>query len=332
MLRTLKLARWLGPWADAKKAPTVDIREDTVDGMRVKIFGEPGKSTFLIAPGLHYAGADDPRMDRFCRIMAHAGHLVVVPYIPDYLALVPTARAKADFARVLDALPRWSDRKPVVFSISFGSLLALSLAAERPDAIERVVLFGAYYDLPSTLVFCTSGERRDPMNQPVVLINLLDHLAGCPPPGPARDELVAAWRRYIERVWGRMEMKQEGRYLAEARVVREELDPALHDLYDVGTGLVPGAHDVVMDALTRYDATGIDPAPYLPRVRCRVDLVHGVDDDVIPYEHSQQLAAALPNARVHLTGLYGHTGSAMPKLATLAKEMSTMLRILRVLS
>lgn len=345
MLRSLTLARWLGPWADATTAPAVRIADDTLSGMRVRVFGEPRPAarTFLIAPGLHYAGADDPRMDRFCRILAHAGHLVVSPYIPDYLALIPTARAKADFARAFDALPRWSRsaRPPIVFSISFGSLLALALAAERHASIERVVVFGGYADLRATLVFCLTGTTtdgraavRDPMNQPVVLMNLLDQLAGAPPPGPLREALVAGWRRYIERVWGRMEMKQDGRYLAVAREVRATVPADVHALYDLGTGLAPGATELVLDALARYDAAAIDPAPYLARIRTRVDLVHGVDDDVIPFEHSHALAAAMPHAdvRVHLTGLYGHTGSARPKLATAAQELWTMLRILRVLS
>jgi len=345
VLRSVTLARWLGPWADPSKAPDVRVVDDNLDGMRIKVFGEPKRSarTFLIAPGLHYAGADDPRLDRFCRILARAGHLVVSPYIPDYLQLIPTARAKIDFTRAFDELPRWSasTQRPIVFSISFGSLLALALADERADAVERVVLFGGYADLRATLVFCLTGTTtdgriaaRDPMNQPVVLMNLLDHLRGAPPPGPLRDELVAGWRRYIERVWGRMEMKQDERYLAVAREVRDSVPAGVRDLYDLGTGIAPGASELVLDALARYDAAGIDPTPHLARVRSRVDLVHGVDDDVIPFEHSHALAAAMPNAdvRVHITGLYGHTGSAMPKLATAAQEMWTMLGILRVLS
>ena len=339
------LARWLGPWADATTAPDVRITEDTLDGMRVKIFGEarPRARTYLIAPGLHYAGADDPRLDRFCRILARAGHLVVAPYIPDYLALIPTARAKADFARAFDALPRWSrsTAKPIVFSISFGSLLALALAAERGDELERVVLFGGYAELRATLVFCLTGTTtdgrsatRDPMNQPVVLMNLLDQLRGAPPAGPLRDELLAGWRRYIERVWGRMEMKTDGRYLVVAREVRDSVPADLRALYDLGTGITPGASELVLDALARFDAKDIDPTPYLARVTSRIDLVHGVDDDVIPFEHSHALAAAMPNAdvRVHITGLYGHTGSAMPKLASAAKELWTMLKILRAMS
>ena len=40
MLPTLTLARWLGPWADARKAPPVVRFDERVDGMRVAIYGE----------------------------------------------------------------------------------------------------------------------------------------------------------------------------------------------------------------------------------------------------------------------------------------------------
>ncbi|MBA3396060.1 MAG: alpha/beta hydrolase [Deltaproteobacteria bacterium] len=340
---TLRLARWLGPWADATRAPSVPVADDDLDGMRVRLFGarERPRATYLIAPGLHYAGADDPRLDRFCRILAHAGHLVVAPYIPDYLALTPTERAKRDFARALHALPRWSTQKPIVFSISFGSLLAFALAADFGPRLERLVVFGGYASLHDTLRFSLTGEVeggrhaiRDPLNQPVVLMNLLDHLVPAAPRGEARAALVAGWRGYVEQTWGRPEMKQGERFVAVAEAIAPRLPAAIRELFLVGIGARPGARDLAMSALARFDGRALDPTPYLARISGRVDLVHGADDDVIPFEHSHTLAAAMPNAdvRVHVTGLYGHTGSAMPRLATATKEMLTMVRVLRVLA
>ena len=66
----------------------------------------------------------------------------------------------------------------------------------------------------------------------------------------------------------------------------------------------------------------------------RVDLVHGTDDDVIPFEQSYELAAKLVHAdvRVHVTGLYDHTGSTLPSIPKLAREMRTMANMLRVLA
>jgi pimeloyl-ACP methyl ester carboxylesterase len=346
----LQLARWLGPWADPARRPAARVHDEDLDGMRVRIYRplrSPPFTTYLVAPGLHFACADDPRMDRFCRVLTAAGHQAVVPYIPDFLALVPTERAKHDFLRVFDALPRWTGgqgggqgRRPIVFSISFGSLLALALAAARGAELERLILFGGYADLRETLRFSLTGEipggragPRDPLNQPVVLMNLLEQVE------PAlsveeRADLAAACRRYVERTWGRAELKQERRFAA----IAEELAPAVpagvRELFLVATGARPGLPDVALPALARFDARALDPSPYLPRITCPVDLVHGVDDDVIPFEHAHALAAGLVNAqvRVHVTGMYGHTGASRPSLGAIAREAATLVRMLRLLA
>ena len=332
-----RLARWLGPWADSTRSPQVVTEEAMVDGMRVRLYRPRGipRATYLIAPGLHYAGPDDVRMDRFCRILAGAGgHLVVAPFIPAYLALTPNASALADFERVFLALPRWSEARPVVFSISFGSLLAFALAARHGDALAGLVVFGGYATFEETLRFCLTGEvasgrtaTRDPLNQPVVLMNLLAQLD---PPCSDHAAVTAAWRTYVESTWGRPEMKARERFTAAAAAV--SVPAHVRGLYDIGVGVTPGAVDLVRSALTRFDGRALDPTPYLSRIRGRVDLVHGTDDDVIPFEQSHVLAAQLVNADVktHITGLYGHTGAQTPKLSAAAKELVTMLRVLRV--
>ena len=333
---TAILARWLGPWADSTKAPEVAIREDDLDGIRVRIYGRGGRP-YLIAPGLHYAGPDDPRLDRFCRILARAGHLVIAPFIPSYLALTPNARAIDDFRRVFVARARWTERKPIVFSISFGSLLAFALAADHGEDLESLVIFGGFADFHETMEFCLTGRvasgreaLRDPLNQSVVLMNLLDHIE---PPCADPAAVAAAWLIYVRRVWGRPEMKVDRRFVQIADELLPEVPEHVRELFQVGVGSRPGAVELARPALAKFDARDLDPTPYLPRVRCRVDLVHGTDDDVVPFEQSHDLATKLVNAdvRVHITGMYGHTGSKAPRWSAAAKEMITMVRVLRVL-
>jgi pimeloyl-ACP methyl ester carboxylesterase len=322
------LARWLGPWANAAKMPRATVREEMLDELRVRIYDGDG-TPFVIAPGLHYAGADDPRLDRFCRILAAAGHRVIAPFIPSYLALEPDAKASDDFVRVVDALPRWTGERAVAFSISFGSLLAFGAAAARPGVLERLVVFGGYADFEDTLEFCLTGAHRDPLNQPVVLMNLLDHI----PHEPAlRGALVAAWRAYVERTWGRPEMKAPERYLAIADELAPSVPEAIRELFLAG--IRPGAWSLAAPAIARANRRDLDPKPLLARVTGRVDLVHGADDDVIPLRHVHALAAGLVAAdvRVHVTGLYGHTGAGFGKLAALPRELGTMIRVLRVLA
>lgn len=342
MIRAIRsismLGRWLGPWADATKAPHVETSEDAVEGMRVRVYRHrrTPRGAYLIAPGLHYAAADDPRLDRFCRVLAASGHLVVAPFIPDYLALTPNARAIADFERVFLALPRWTSQKPVVFSISFGSLLAFALAAKHGDALAGVVVFGGYADFHATMRFCLLGEVasgraavRDPLNQSVVLLNLLEHMECAD-----RAAIAAAWRAYVERTWGRPEMKAREKFTALAEAMAPDVPAAVRELFLVGVGARPGAPELALPALAKFDARALDPSPYLARVRGRVDLVHGIDDDVIPFEQSHALAAKLTHAdaRVHVTGLYGHTGAQSPRLGAAAREVATMLRVLRLLA
>lgn len=330
------LARWLGPWADPKRAPEADVADDVVDGIRVRVYRprRVPRATYLLAPGLHYEGPDDPRMDRFARVLAAAGHLVVSPAIADYIALTPSERAKRDFVRVFRALPRWSAQRPVVFSISFGSLLALALAAEHGDALDGLVVFGGYADFHATMRFILAGEvasgraaKRDPLNQAVVFANFVDAIDP-PPVDPAA--LVDAWRRFAMATWGRPELKERARYVA----IAESLADGVVDreLFLHGVGARDGYLAIATPALARFDAAALDPTPYLPRIRCRVDLVHGTDDDVIPYEQSLELAAGLPHARLHITGIYGHTGMNRPTLRAMAREVATLMRLLRVLA
>lgn len=313
-------------------AVNIRIRQYRPHGQR------PGeeRAAYLMAPGLHYAGPDDPRMDRFCRILAAAGHLVIAPFIPAYLALLPRRTAIEDFERVFEARKRWTKKKPVIFSISFGSLLAFALAAKRGDEIDSLVIFGGYADFHETMKFCLTGEvasgrkaMRDPLNQPVVLMNLL---ADMRPPPADPVAISKAWRAYVERTWGRPEMKARERFTAIADELAPGVPESVRELFHVGIGTRPGAVELAMDALTRFAAEQLDPSPYLPRVTGHVHLVHGTDDDVIPFEHSHELAKKLVAAdvRVHITGLYGHTGSQKPKLSALAEEMATMVRVLRV--
>jgi pimeloyl-ACP methyl ester carboxylesterase len=218
-----------------------------------------------------------------------------------------------------------------VFSISFGSLLAFALAAERGDAIDRLVVFGGYADFHATMRYCLTGEGRDPLNQCVVLLNLLDHLAH---DRAHRSALEAGWRRFVEATWGRPELKAPERYVALAEQLAPSLPEPVRELFLVGVGARPGAWELAEPALVAFDARALDPSPYLARITARVDLVHGASDDVIPYAQSHALAAqlTLTAARVHITGIYSHTGAAAARLTALPRELATMLRVLRVLA
>jgi pimeloyl-ACP methyl ester carboxylesterase len=329
LLRLARLLRWLGPWAAPDAAPGgVVRREVAIVGPRPlrawtwRRDDEPPSGSLLLVPGLHFLGPADPRFDRFGRILAHAGFLVLAPFLPDFERLVVGRQVVPDTERALDALLAHPERpppKPGAFSVSFGSMPALRLAAARSGDLASLIVFGGFADFRRTLRFALTGEggrAHDPLNAPAVFINLVDYLGV---DEADRTTLCCAWREQCKRTWGKEENKRPEVYRAVARELAAKLPPRLRDLFLLGARAHPaGDAETVACALAALERAGnafdwIDPRPHLAGIRCEVHLVHGRDDDVIPFEESEALARALPSdapARRHLTGLYGHTRSA----------------------
>jgi pimeloyl-ACP methyl ester carboxylesterase len=147
-------------------------------------------------------------------------------------------------------------------------------------------------------------------------------------------QLAHWWREFVQRTWGRPEMKARERFVALAEELAPQVPASVRDLFLVGTGVRPGAWELAVPALEKFDSRVLDPTQYLPRVRVPVALVHGTTDDVIPFEQTEALARGLTNTRVkvHITGLYDHTKSQRPPLSALARELLTMTRVLRTLA
>lgn len=341
----LRLARWLGPWADQSRRPegvrraVVRLPEGAGEARLFEGPGRPYGAVFLV-PGLHYAGADDPRLDRFCRVLAAAGLWVWVPCLPDFLALRLRRRVIDDTVRIFDHADRWPDRPtgPLgVMSVSFGALPAVHLAAARPDRVRRLLVFGGYADWQAVMRFAVTGGDGvpyDPLNRPVVYMNLVADLPGAPAdPAPLRE----AWRGYVHATWGRPELKADGAWQAVARAHATQLSAPLRPLFLQGCGVGPRGAHAVQAALRRAGARPwLDPRPVLPRIQCPVDLVHGADDDVIPHTQLAALAGAFAPGhpvRTWLTGLYGHTGAAgVQGLGAGLREAGTLVGVLRALS
>lgn len=366
----LRLLRWLGPWAGDAQVPG-DVRRErwvlrsgALRGRRADRLGlerAAGDVTelsayvyrprgeplghYVVVPGLHFDGPDDVRLDRFCRVLSHAGFEVVAPFVPAYVDLRVAPTAPDDVEQVVRAVARRiaPDERVTLFSISFGSWPALEVAARLPEHVDAVVTFGGYADFESSVRFAVDGVmrspdgdfpmKRDPLNVPALFLNVLPFIDDAGDPRP----LERAWREMAYRTWGRMELKAPGRLAPIAREVAEDVPPAQRELFLIGCGVVPGAEALVTRALERArDALAFaSPRAACERVRTPVVICHGRDDDVIPWGEAPKLERALCDhvpVRLLLTGLYGHTGSQRPSASALAKEARTLLAIARCLA
>jgi pimeloyl-ACP methyl ester carboxylesterase len=317
------LARWFGPWASDTSRPRVRRKPIAIDGgLSAYLYLPNGKprGAYLIGPGVHYHGPTDPRMDRVCRILAASGAVVVSPFLPSYMRLFVDRRAIADFGRVFDAAVARPEIpagiRPRVFSISFGSLVAIHLAAERGEMVGGLVLFGGYGNWDRTMEYCLTGQidgvqhaAADRLNQAVIFLNMVhkmdDHPADLEP-------LYRAWHKFCRLTWGREDTKRDEGFFPAAHSVARELSPELRHWFLVGCGVEPGNRELCRAAIAKAGAEGdyLHADNYLDRVLCPITFVHGIDDDVIPYVESErmyeQVRHRLPS-RLFLTGLYGHS-------------------------
>ncbi len=360
------LGRWLGPWADDQVSPqgiarTPELLGNDDGALSVRALRyEPqdGKvtGTYLVIQGLHYEGADDPRMDRFCRILAAAGFIVIAPLLSDFLELRVTPRAAKEVAvacqSAITASARRGLPRPAMFSISFGSQPALQIAASDRfrDGLGALVMFGGFHSFNAAIRFAITKRAfhegrsidvpHDPLNAPAVFINLVDHLPASPmgeSPAPLpdndREQLKAAWLEMARRTWGRPEMRPAGKRWPIAEALQLGLPEEAHVLFLLGCGLNTGGGALLETGLAhagdRFAFT--DPTRHLRRIAVPVVISHGRDDDVIPYSEAHKLARALPGGhrhRIHVTGLYGHTGASLPGPSAVASEAKGMMDVL----
>lgn len=353
--RHASLVRWLGPTASVDAIPPGIVRKEIsvpfstpFRAWTYRRENMPVSGAVLMSPGLHFLGPSDPRFDRFCRVVARSGALVLAPFLPTYLGMDVRPSAVDELEAALDALlalPEIPVRKPSVFSISFGSMPALRVAGRRGRDLSSVVVFGGFCRFLPTIRFALRGDgtrKHDPLNAPVVVQNLLPFVR------PALDEperaaIRAAFRRYCGATWGRPEMKVDRAFERPARAIAAELPERLASLFLQATRCEPGVEALVEDALALSEGaySWIDPAPHLGRLSVPVTLVHGRDDDVIPFEESvalhQALSATGSDVRLHLTGMFGHTGKASlgevwGRAGETVAEVRAMVAMLRALA
>ncbi len=273
---------------------------------------EPPRVAWLISPGLHPAGPDDPRVDRFARVLAAAGGLVLSPRSPTLTGLQLGAGAITDLATARAALAALPDARglPVrIASLSVGSLAALHLAADPAAAITRTVLLGGYVD-PVAVVRAMCGADpvpRDPTNQPTVMMTFADHL---PIAIADRPALVAAWAATVRAIWAVPAWTRPGS-VAHHDVVRGHaaaVTAADRHLFLMGCTLEPGGHALAVAAQARPRFDYLELRPLLPAITGELVAFHGPGDAVVPVEQLDVLHGAAPRARVHRLAGLAHGG------------------------
>jgi fermentation-respiration switch protein FrsA (DUF1100 family) len=274
------------------------------------------RAGIVFIPGAAEGGKDDPRVVAFAHVLARARFAVLVPDVVALRELKLLPESAADVADALHYMLAEPGLAPegrlglLTTSVGIGPAL---LAALRPELAGRVRFFvaiGGYHDLPRTLQYLTTGHYEAhgvavhyPPRHYGKWVYALSNAA--------RLEDAREREAFVELARRKLRDPQ-----ADVSDTLARLGPAGRAVYAFITNTDPARSAGLIERLPqrlRADLDALNLAAHdLSRLEARFIIVHGLDDDLIPYGESLALARALPEgySRVFLLKGFHHVDVA----------------------
>jgi len=258
----------------------------------------------LLLPGAAEEGKDDPRLQAFAGSLARAGFAVLVPDLEGFRSLRISSNDIADTADAFAWLLAREDLAPEgragIFSFSYacGPAILAALEPRIAGRVRFVMAVGGYHNLKEVLTFFTTGYylqegrlRHMEPNSYGRWVFVLSNVALLSAPSDRRLFQQMAQRKLTDQ-------------RASVSDLAERLTPEGRSVYDFIENRDPARSLLLMGRLPepiRREIRALDLSEYdLTRIRARFILVHGYDDDIIPFPQSVALAENLPQGSAKL--------------------------------
>lgn len=288
----------------------------------------PARAAIVLQHGAAAAGKEDARLVNLAGQLAQARFAVLVPEMPGARALQVSSDEIPLLQSAVDYLARRGDglfQGPIGiggFSVAAGLAIHAAMLPSLRERVDFVLAVGSYYDLRETLHYMTTGSfiLEGELHQVVpneygkwvFVLSNLDKIADIEQREILRQIVIS--KRDNVAYSERLVLQLGGEALATYRYVTNR-----------EIGLAPGLLEQLPAPLRaeveRLDLAGKD----LSRLRAKLLLVHGIDDNVIPYNQSIALYRAVPESQTDLY-LLQHWAHADPESG--GNDSWTMFRVL----
>lgn len=259
------------------------------------------RAVLIAVPGAVPRGNRDPRFTAFAATLARAGFAVLAPEMPGFREL----RVRSQDAREIADACRYALTRPELapagraglfaFSYAAGPAVLAALEEDIRDRVRFVATLGGYHDLPRAIRFFTTGWYEhdgawhylapDETGRMVLAFSSLDYL------GNAAD--AALFEQMVA-----LRLKDAA---ADFAPLAEGLSEAGRAVYALAVNTDPAHFPGLLEGLPaamRADLERLDLARHdLSGLKARLWLVHGRNDNLIPWTESPALAAAAPEGR-----------------------------------
>ena len=311
------------------------------EGEESRRSGHCPRAAIVTVPGAVPQGKDDPRLVAFATTLARVGFAVLVPDIEGFREL----RIRPSDAReITDAFAYLASRTELApkghagifaFSYSVGPAILAALDDDIREQVQFVVGLGGYHDLVHAMRFFTTGWYEhagkwhylfpDDTGKLVLAYSSLGYLSD------GRDRAV----------FDRMVALRSRNPLADLTPLSAGLSSDGQAVYALAINPDPGRFTELfskLPAAMRADIENLDLARHdLKPLKARLILVHGRNDNLIPYSESLALAAAVPRRQASVFLIHRVLGHVDLGISTLfswrfwSKDLPDLWRLWRVI-
>lgn len=270
----------------------------------------PPQAAIVLVPGAAQRGKDDPRLVALANTLARVRFAVLVP---DMTGVRDLKVRPSDIHEVADAFTYLVSQPELApegraglggHSYALGPALMAAMEPALRDRVRFVYGVGGYYNITNVIAFFTTGRYRQEPQDPWRYLEPNDYGKWV--------FVLSNVDRFSEPDRGLLTRMAERR-IADPRAPIEELagqlGPEGRSLYDLLTNTDPERTPALIEALPegiRTDMAALDLSRRdLGELRSRLILVHGQDDDIIPYTESVLLDRAIPPYQARLFLLHG---------------------------
>ena len=271
------------------------------------------RTGLVLVPGAAEGGRRDARLVEFAGALARSGFAVVVPDVPALRELRLTPDSVADLSAAVDFLRTGPHTAQYLgpdtrlgigaFSVAAGLAVLAALDSEAEGKLDYLILVGGYYDLQRTLVWLTTGHyEMGEIQQDMT------------PDSRGKWAYALSHAESLRRASDREVLAELARAkLADPAVdvshLIERLGSEGRAVWEFITNRDPARVEQLigrLPAAARSDIAALDLAGReLGGLDAELILVHGLDDNIIPWGESAALAAAVPHDQVRLYLLRG---------------------------
>lgn len=264
---------------------------------------EPAKAALVLVPGVVREGKDDRRLIAFAQVLSQAKFLVLVPEIENLRDLRVSPDDATAIGDAVVHLSRTVDEAGVglvAISYAAGPALIASVQERTRSLLRFVMAVGGYYDIETMVTFFTSGHFRESTDRPWRRAE--------PNPYGKWVFLKSNVGRVADRVdrallWEMAELKLQDPQ-ADIGALASQLRADGRSVYALFTNSdpyrVPGLIAALPEKI-QADMRRLNPsASELSELEATLFLVHGRDDQIIPFTESIALDAAVPEGRAEL--------------------------------